>query len=213
MLDLQVAVAGSISIRIFDAAGNPATGSVTPVLTIYDEATYTLQATINMTFKVSGIFSASWTPPAVGLYDLCIDESTIPFHFYTTVLVGNSDDENLAAHILNLSNAGQEVTLGAGSGQVTYTNGLTFNGNPLQNVEVRCFQAQTVTASGGTKYTHITASPMYAHTNTNTLGSFTLYLDPGYYVLQYIDSNDGFNTVYINYSGGAWTTSTTEINP
>lgn len=214
MLDANVNTTYLVSVRIFGSDGSPSS-SASPVFKVYDQATYTLQATINMAFRVDGIYTCTWQPAAVGYFDVCIDEPNIPRHFFTTLLVGNSDDGSLSTHILNLSNKGQDVSLGAGVGKITYTNTLTFQGNPLQNTEVRVFQAQTMTTSGGTKFTHILTGTMYAKTNTNSLGSFTLYLDPGYYVLQYIDPNDGFNTQYINYntSTSTWTTSSTEINP
>lgn len=214
MLDANVNTTYTIAQRIFDATDSPDT-TASPTVLIYDQATYTLQATITMTHRINGIYTCTHTFTAVGLYDICIDESTVPRHFYATVLVGNSDDVSLAAKILNIANIGQNAELGAGSGQVTYANILTYNGNPLQATEVRCFNAYTATLPNTTKATVTDTSSMVAKQTTNTVGSFTLYLNPGYYVLQFTDPNDGFNVWYINYNtgSGTWTTSTTPINP
>lgn len=216
MLDGQVNTAFVIDQRILDSGGNPVTSGITPSFTIYDQATYTQQSTGTLAHRINGIWASSaWTPTLVGLYDICIDETTIPAHYYVTVLIGNSNDNALSTHILSLSNKGQDVSLGAGAGVLTYSSELTYNGAPLQNTVIGVFNASTFTASGGAKGTVIDYSTEVSKQTTNTLGAYTFYLNPGYYALTFVDSNGGTNVFYINYNtnNATWTTSSTPINP
>jgi len=216
MLDGKVNTAFTIDQRILDSAGNPVTSGITPTFTIYDQTAYTQQATGTLTHKINGIWASSaWTPTLVGLYDVCIDENTIPRHYYVTVLIGTSDDNSLATHILSLANKGQDVTLGSGAGQVTYENTLNYNGAPLQNTTIGVFNATTFVASNGARGTVIDYTTEVSKQQTNTLGAYTFYLNPGYYALTFTDSNGGTNVFYINYNtnNATWTTSSIPINP
>lgn len=216
MLDGKINVAFVIAQRFLDSSSNPVTSGITPTFTIYDQTTYTQQATGSLAHQINGIWKAtSWTPINVGLYDILIDETTIPRHFYASILIGNSDDNTLATKIISLSNKGQDVILGAGGGQITYSNTLTFNAAPLASTEIRVFGASTFTASTGAKATVIDYTTAISKQSSNSLGAYTFYLNPGYYALEFVDPNDGLNVFYISWNSGTstWTTSLTPINP
>lgn len=88
------------------------------------------------------------------------------------------------SRLLNLSNQGQTVALGSGSGGLVYSGTITNAGIPAIGVVVRCYGAQDVT-SGADINAVTDVSTLIAQATTGSFGEFELSLVPGYYALQY----------------------------
>jgi hypothetical protein len=225
VIDVKNNVPFPISQRFVDGAGNPATGKA-PTVTIYQQTrggggTVTVSKIVNSAVMTeldpatpSGVYYYSWTPSAVGYYYINIDETTLPARFFDEILVGNNDDLDLSTHLMTLANEGQPVTLGAGAGQITFTDTLMEGATPVSSSTVRAFNAFTVIDGSSNKFTRVDYTTVVAQALTSSTGSFTMSLNPGYYLLQTVDQNGALATFYMNVVDATHITlQQTPINP
>ena len=224
MLDAQVNSPFLFSIRLIDGSGSPAT-AVSPTITISQQPTNGTSTTYVATpvsaaamFNLgSGRYGYWWTPTIATAYDYDIDETTIPSHFFGTVLVGNSTDLGISTHILALSNKGQDVILSSIAGSVLFTTTLTLSSTPVASTTVRFFNATNITDNAAHTQTLVDFTFEVAQAATSTTGGLSVQLNPvpGYFAMQFIDPNGGQDTQYIKYvsGSGTWTVTTTPQNP
>jgi hypothetical protein len=194
--------------------GNITSSAGTFVLTAPPVAGTALPATST---TVAGVYGYWWTPTVATLYDVDIDEATIPVHFFQTLLVGSSTDLGIATHILALSNKGQDVVLSATAGSVLFTTTMTLNGTAVATTTVRFFNATNYTDNSSIVRTTIDFTTEVAQATTSTTGGLSVQLNPipGYFALQFIDANGGQETWYIKYNSGSgtWNVTTSPQNP
>ena len=224
MLDAQVNTAFLITQRFIDGSGNPAT-AVSPTVTIKQQPTDGTSQTYVATpvnaaamFSMgSGVYGYWWTPTLATTYDMDIDETTIPAHFFESLLAGNSTDLGISTHILALSNKGQDVVLSSTAGSVLFTTTMTLNGTAVASTTVRFFNATNYTDNTSVVRTTIDFTTEVAQAATSVTGGLSVQLNaiPGYYAMQFIDANGAQDTWYIKYNSGTgtWNVTTSPQNP
>lgn len=177
-------VANGATVTIADATGTGRyTFSVTmPTLTTGQRVAVVVAATI-ATIACAGEVWADQCSPAVNVTYLAgqsdpVDNLVLALGNSSGVMISNAAvdavwDEAGSGH-LTAGTMGAKLNAaaaGSGSGSTTYTDTVTdVSSNPLDGVEV------WITSDSG-------GASTVASTTTNTLGAFTVYLDPGTYYL------------------------------
>lgn len=176
-------VANAATVTIADAAGTGKyTFSVTmPTLTVAKRVQVIVDATI-AGLACAGVVWEDQAAPAVNVTYLKgsqtpVDNLVLALGDSSGVMISNAAvdavwNEAIAGH-LTAGTTGAKLNSAAssgGSGSTAYTDTITDGSNPLDGVEV------WITSDSG-------GASTVASTTTDTLGAFTVYLDPGTYYL------------------------------
>jgi len=166
------------------------------------------QITVTADGTSAGIYTYTFTPTIPGVYIVSIYETTTKAYVDSVYRVGGS----VFDRIMNLANKGQDISIGAGSGGLSYSNTVTLAGVPQAGVVVYAYKAQDALAPDQSAIVDL--QTVIAKTTTAGDGSFTLQLTTGYFALHY---NVGglFYQSYVRWStlNSQWVTSTDPIPP